>query len=108
MLAQFAPLVHQLQAAMTIIVQEPSTLSSNTCNSRRDRTKCKAVPWQEFFAAHDTLNARNPASETAADAAKRLQRERNPPTTSAKVYEWLPGLKDSPILVRELVTKSMR
>ena len=44
MLAQFAPLAHQLQAATTIIVQEPSTLSSNTCNSGHDRTECKAVP----------------------------------------------------------------
>src|ERR1700733_13928986 len=105
-LAQFAPLAHQLQAATMIIVQEP--LLRNTCNSRRDGTKCKAIPWQEYFTARDSLNVRNLASETTADAAKRLQHQRNPPTTSAKVYQWLPGLEDASSLVRELVTKSRR
>ena len=106
-LAQFAPLPEHLQSATTIIVRQPPGFCS-IGDRNQEHSKKKSPSWHEFFAAHDSLNARNLASETVADAAKRLQREKNPPTTSAKVYEWLPSLEDPSTLTRDLVIKSRR
>jgi hypothetical protein len=49
----------------------------------------KQVSWQNFFCTRAERNTRKLTTETAGEQEKRLNRARNPPTRSAKVFEWL-------------------
>lgn len=64
------------------------------------------IPWQEFFKKRDERNKKRMEKETPEQRRSRQDRERNPPTTSAKVYIWTPD--DSGTLVRELVCRRER
>ncbi|KAG6894588.1 hypothetical protein C0992_005487, partial [Termitomyces sp. T32_za158] len=51
----------------------------------------KRPEYEAFLAARDERNARRLLCETAAARQTRLNRERRPPTVSAKVFEWSLG-----------------
>jgi hypothetical protein len=68
----------------------------------------KQVSWQNFFRTRAERNARKLATETAGEQEKHLNRARNPPTRSAKVFEWLASDYDPNVLVRRPVVSSQR
>jgi hypothetical protein len=109
-LTRFPPLLEQLQTGTTMLFQEPpAQICVEYQRMEQDaEKKCKHPSWQEFFVAHDSLNTQNLASETAANTQKCLEQEQDPPTVSAKVYEWVTSIEDLSVLVHELVAKNSR
>jgi hypothetical protein len=53
-------------------------------------------------------NARKLERETAEERQTRLNRQRNPPTRSAKVFEWLPSDDGPDVVVRRAVPSNQR
>ena len=103
-LALLAPLPEQLQVGTTMLVREPPSIPHPDAT----RKKYLPRPWQAFFARRDKLNARRMQTETPVERQRRLARARDPPTISAKVFEWNWTLDEPSQLVREPVLKSMR
>jgi hypothetical protein len=108
-LVQFAPLPEQLQSGTTLLTWEPLGKPSMQGHGIKQSTEDTRLPmWQDFFTVHDALNAQNLALETSAHRQQCLQREQQPPTTSAKVYKWTPSMEDPNVLARQPVAKDLR
>ena len=93
-LAYLAPPSYKLQAATTIITREPT------------RPAKAAQTWKEFFAECERINARKLETETPAARETRLNRMRQPPTISARVFEWVQDDDDN--WVRQAVLRKER
>jgi hypothetical protein len=95
----------------TILAREPSTYTQQQGqNPQREHPKQggKDLTWKEFFRMREERNQKRLQFESSADLQKRCNRERDPPTISAKVFEWLPSIDDPGRLVREPVTAKNR
>jgi hypothetical protein len=68
----------------------------------------KTKPWAPFFEVRAKQNEAQLESETAQQCEARLNRERNPPTVSAEVYEWDWSEEDPLVLVRTRIPKKSR
>ena len=100
--SQFAPLAYQLQEMGTILHKEPGVATHSSAGSESiDRH-----PWVAFLANREVLNAKILIWEKEGDKRKRIQRERQPPTANAKVFEWLED--DHGIFQRTAVAKVER
>jgi len=62
-------------------------MSQKELNAARN-AYAKTKPWAPFFEARAKQNETQLERETAQQRETRLNRERNPPTVSAEVYEW--------------------
>jgi hypothetical protein len=65
-------------------------------------------PWAPFFEARAKQNEAQLEHETPQQHQTRLNRERNPPTVSAEVYEWDWSEEDPLVLVRTRILKNSR
>jgi hypothetical protein len=61
--------------------------------------------WQQFFERRAQRQAEKMKKETPAQRSVRLQREQNPPTTNAVVFQWVESEEDPDIRIRERVSK---
>ena len=117
--ANFSPHVHQLQIGTTFFTSNPSLSMPETAISQgsRGRSDMKATeistqheqelpPWQKFFETRKALTQRMEQTETERERQTRLNRERKPPTKSAKVFRWIKD--DANVYVREQVSKKWR
>ena len=99
-----APLPEQLQEATTLLLKSPSPpttpLSSSVllppfdsqtppATHPRTRQPPSTAKMEEFFRLRAERNARTLARETPGQRIVRLSREKNPPTVSARVFEWI-------------------
>jgi hypothetical protein len=103
-LAKLAPLPHQIQTATTFLCKSPSRFVAQP-----DAQDCVeglgqslgAVPdyepvvsrkkMDEFFQLRNERNKRLEATESDRDRQRRLNRERQKPTTSAPMFLWIPN-----------------
>lgn len=125
--AHLAPLLYQLQEAATFISRSPhsppptalppspgspppTALPPSPGASQPvpavPSTKPKSSAWVEFLARRQKRYEERLKKETPQQQQVRLQRLRNPPKVSAKVFEWV--VDDDGALVREAVPKKMR
>ena len=100
--SRFAPLAHQLQEVATIIHKDPGVMTLSSANS----AKVDRQPWFAFFAKREELNRRMLTWEKEGEKRKRIQREYQPPTAKANVFEWLED--DSGEYQRTAVVKAER
>jgi hypothetical protein len=102
-LSAIAPLREQLQMGTTFLSQELSIDHSPS----PDAFTNDPAPWEAFFAERDKRHARLAPTESQEHRQIRLDRQRMPPTSSAKVFEWLKNVKDptrwdrTPVLKKE-------
>jgi len=82
--SRFAPLPYQLQEVGTFLHKTP-TVSVHS----REHADVESPPWVAFFAKREVLNGKRLVWEKEVDKQIRLRREKQPPTASAKVFEWL-------------------
>ena len=83
--SRFAPLAHQLQEVATMFHKDPGVITPfNTNSANEDRQ-----PWIAFFAKREELTQRMLTWEKEGEKRKRIQREHQPPTANANVFEWL-------------------
>jgi hypothetical protein len=68
----------------------------------------KTKPWAPFFEARAQRNQAQLQRETDQQRQTRLNRERNPPTVSAEVYEWDWSEEDPFVLVRTRMSINSR
>lgn len=79
--------------------QSGGILKSSANRLGSPATKVKTITWREFFKRREENRPRLLNLETALERARRLDRERNPPIKSAKVFVWdrdpeLPGREE--------------
>jgi hypothetical protein len=105
-----APLPHQLQEGTTFLTKSPQTLTSTPTRSlpplAGSSTQTKHNAWVEFISKRKQHYEERVKKETPQQQQLRLTHLRNPPKTSAKVFEWLED--DNGDLCRQAVPKSMR
>jgi hypothetical protein len=78
--------------------------SANTAPARSSGSK----PWQEYFADLEKENLERAKVESARDHERRLDRERQPPTWSARVIEWVQPINGGNQLILEEKTVAER
>lgn len=123
--AHIAPLAYQLQLGTTSITRAPRPIFKVSeailqCSGGEDRLAdtgsalnktpsptIQAANIWEFFARRKEINQRSLQTETSMDRHRRLQRERQPPTASAKVFRWIRDIHTGQLL-REMVSAKWR
>ena len=111
--AHLAPLPHQLQEGTTFISRSPNPPSPTPLPPSpivshplpAVSTKPKSA-WVDFLTRRQKRYEERVQKETPQQQQIRLQRLRNPPKVSAKVFEWVANENGN--LVREAVPKKMR
>lgn len=87
---RLAPPSHLLQQTASALLQQPrlpaATTSSGTATSLSAVADDK--PWVAFLAQQERRKNEAIASESPAERQTRLNRERKPPTSNAKVFVW--------------------
>ena len=83
----------------------PTVMNMSAHMSRKEfnaarKAYVKTRPWARFFEMRAKQNEAQLERETAQERQTRLNRERNPPTVSAEVYEWDWSEEDPLVLVR--------
>ncbi|KAG6849446.1 hypothetical protein H0H93_008472 [Arthromyces matolae] len=112
-ISHLAPLPHQLQdisSSLRNLSKETRTLvpPSTAETSKTSPASSSPPEYEIFFAKCRKRNAELLRNENAKDKQARLNRERKPPTVSAKVFEWEESDTGSNIWVRRQVLKSER
>lgn len=107
-----APLEFQLQEADTFMRKSPSPPALiepiNAVGSPEShKRKFSTVAMDNFFKLRDERNARTEQNETPQQRALRLQREKNPPTTKTRVFEWTEN-SEGEFVCEELIGKALR
>ncbi|KAG6915610.1 hypothetical protein DXG01_010725 [Tephrocybe rancida] len=97
-LAHLAPLPSQMQEATTTLTVVPSITPQIHLPSKNHAEGVRA--YTLFFAARQQRNAKLLLTETPTDRQARLSRERKPPTSGAKVFEWETTQGDPTLWVR--------
>ena len=82
-------------------------MSQKEFNAAR-KAYVKTKPWAPFFETRAKQNEAQLERETAQQCEARLNRERNPPTVSAEVYEWDWSEEDPLVLVCTRIPKKSR
>jgi hypothetical protein len=82
-----APLTHNpdIPSLITNPQHVITPASANAVPARSSGSKS----WQQYFADLEKQNLERVKVESAKDCERRLNRERQPPTRSARVIEWL-------------------
>ena len=118
-----APLPHQLQEGTTFLTKSPRPSTTTSIPSPQpfagssstlipssppsaSSSKPNHIIWAEFLSRHKRRYEERVRRETPQQQQIRLGRLRNPPTTSAKVFEWTED--DNGVLCRQAVPKKMR
>ena len=119
-----APLPHQLQEGTTFLTKSPHPSTSTRMSSpppfagssstprpslppcASSSTRPKHITWAEFILQRKQYYEERVKRETPQNKRIRLDRLRNPPKTSAKVFEWIED--DNGVLYRQPVSKKMR
>ncbi|KAF8063149.1 hypothetical protein FPV67DRAFT_1672188 [Lyophyllum atratum] len=107
------PLEYQMQEATTWLTMQPASLLPSDVHGPRsgnsppeDADPPRAyIAW---FADRDERNKKRVLTETSAQRQTRLNRERQPPTTSAKVFIWESSDSDPKVWVRVPVLRADR
>jgi hypothetical protein len=105
-----APLSYQLQEGTTHLTKSPNTSTSTPIPSLPSlvgsSSRSKHITWADFISKRKQRYEEKVKKETPQEQQKRLARLRNPPKTTAKVFEWQED--DNGVLCRQAVPKSMR
>ena len=129
-LSNYAPPAHLLQQASTIITKSPQAAPARQASPVRPaspapptspaapaaqasqappaRQAPRTKTWREFLAERKRHNDRIIQFETAKDKQRRLDRLKNPPIASAKVFRWVDDGNEPPMLIREPVPRAYR
>jgi hypothetical protein len=112
-----APLEFQLQQADSFMRKSPSLLSARNETSPAVASDpppavasdppTSTVQMDAFFKIQEERTARLIAKETPEQHALRLSREKQPPTISARVFEWTPD-RNGEFIREEIMTKPRR
>lgn len=101
-MSRFAPLAYQLQEVATMLHKYPGVVTPLNVNSK----PVDSQPWVAFFAKREVLNTKMLSWEKEGEKRKRIQREKQPPTANANVFEWLED--DCGVFQRTAVAKAER
>ncbi len=90
-----------------VVSRVPETQSAPPGAPKHSSKELFFETWNQFHESRQASNQRLEQTETTLERQKRLAREQQPPTASAKVFRWVKDI-DSDGYVREQVSKRWR